>query len=81
VPPKPSDPRAAPAVSEREHFERAYVQIFCDRRAGNTTEPAARIQAEGLTVERYTAIESWAARDERIWRELTRKAVLNCAQR
>ena len=74
-----TDPRSAPTAAEREHFERAYVAIFCDRRAGDTTEPAQRILAEGLSVERYTAIESWSARDERVWRDLTRKAVLGCS--
>ena len=81
APPAASDPRAAPTAAEREHFERAYVRIFCDRREGRDTEPAQRIEAEGLSVERYTAIESWAARDERVWRELTRNAVMGCTHR
>jgi len=90
VPPARSSTTAAPAPAadpdgptgdELNRFEGAYTDIACDRRQGSFTPPRQRIEASGLTLERYTAIEGWLTSDERAWRLLVTRAYRECDAR
>ena len=79
--PRPASEDGAPTADELNRFEEAYIEISCDRRQGSFTSPHARIQAAGLSPERYTAVEGWLTSDERSWRLLVSRAYRECDAR
>lgn len=80
--PTPEPSRSGgPSPDEIARFEGAFVDIFCDRKGGEDVAPEDRIRDRGLSVERYEALESWWAADEKAWWNLTDKARKACPQR
>ncbi|MFT7581712.1 MAG: hypothetical protein ACI9MR_003390 [Myxococcota bacterium] len=76
--PKEAPEITVPSPQELTRFETAYFAIFCDRRTGGEVAPKTRIEAEGLSIERYTEIEGWWASDQEAWWQLTNKARRAC---
>lgn len=85
--PKPAAPQPQPAsddsptADELARFEAAFGQIACDRRQESLVPPRTRVEAQGLTLARYSAIEAWATADERGWRMLVSRAYRECGSR